>query len=38
VPAAEAEALATRALELAGGSEIEALVREALPALATQGG
>ena len=38
VPAAEAEALATRALELASGSEIEALVREALPALAPQRG
>jgi signal transduction protein with GAF and PtsI domain len=34
VPAAEAEALAARCLELASGAEIEALVRESLPALA----
>ena len=34
VPAAEARQLAERCLELASGSEIEALVREALPAVA----
>ena len=34
VRAAEARALAARALELASGGEIEALVREALPTLA----
>ena len=34
VPAAQARELAERCLELASGSEIEALVREALPALA----
>jgi len=33
VPAAEARQLAERCLELASGAEIEALVREALPAL-----
>jgi phosphotransferase system enzyme I (PtsI) len=39
VPAAEAQALALRALELSSGPEIEALVRDALPALAaTPGG
>jgi phosphotransferase system enzyme I (PtsI) len=34
VPAIEAQALAARCLELSSGSEIEALVREALPTLA----
>jgi phosphotransferase system enzyme I (PtsI) len=34
VPASEAEALAARALELSSGSEIEALVRDSLKALA----
>jgi signal transduction protein with GAF and PtsI domain len=34
VPAAEAQGLAARALDLSSGSEVEALVREALPELA----
>ena len=38
VPATEARALAARALELSSGAEIEALVREALPALAQVAG
>jgi phosphotransferase system enzyme I (PtsI) len=38
VPAAEAQALAARALELSSGSEIEALVREALPVVAQAAG
>jgi phosphotransferase system enzyme I (PtsI) len=38
VPASEAEALARRALELSSGDEIEALVRDALKALAPAAG